>query len=84
MMGQERRNPCMGRVAEDPEGQRKCILQHAEVPDAIVPAVEAELLFARMCVCGPDDWCVLGVLKHSPDLNLAIEWERRLFHTSGP
>ncbi|KAJ1213745.1 hypothetical protein NDU88_001376 [Pleurodeles waltl] len=36
MMGQERQNPCMGRVAGDPEGQRKCILQCAEVPDAIV------------------------------------------------
>ncbi|KAJ1127406.1 hypothetical protein NDU88_005808 [Pleurodeles waltl] len=37
MMGQECRNPCMGKVAGDPEGQRKCILKHAEVPDAIVP-----------------------------------------------
>ncbi|KAJ1139380.1 hypothetical protein NDU88_005753 [Pleurodeles waltl] len=33
---------CMGRVAGDPEGQQKYILQHAEVSDAIVPAVEAE------------------------------------------
>ncbi|KAJ1199974.1 hypothetical protein NDU88_003805 [Pleurodeles waltl] len=39
----------MGRVAGDPEGQRKCILQRAEVPDAIVP-VEAEYLFTRMAL----------------------------------
>ncbi|KAJ1156020.1 hypothetical protein NDU88_008745 [Pleurodeles waltl] len=42
MMGQERRNLCGGRAVGDSEGRRKCILQRAEVPDAIVPAMEAE------------------------------------------
>ncbi|KAJ1142644.1 hypothetical protein NDU88_008957 [Pleurodeles waltl] len=32
----------MGRVAGDPEGQRRCILQPAEAPDANAPAEEAE------------------------------------------
>ncbi|KAJ1197298.1 hypothetical protein NDU88_001160 [Pleurodeles waltl] len=31
-----------GGVVGDLEGWRKCILQHAEVPDTIMPAVEAE------------------------------------------
>ncbi|KAJ1199020.1 hypothetical protein NDU88_002858 [Pleurodeles waltl] len=39
---QECRNHCGGRVVGDSEGQRKCVLLRAELPDAIMPAVEAE------------------------------------------
>ncbi|KAJ1098798.1 hypothetical protein NDU88_003905 [Pleurodeles waltl] len=42
MMGQKGRNPCGGRVVGDSARQRKCVLQRAEVPDTIVPAMEAK------------------------------------------
>ncbi|KAJ1089985.1 hypothetical protein NDU88_003125 [Pleurodeles waltl] len=70
MMGQERRNPCGGRVAGDSEGQRKCIFQRAEVPDAIVLAVKAKKQLDQELTQQED---VLAALQRQVDYGDASE-----------
>ncbi|KAJ1187278.1 hypothetical protein NDU88_004056 [Pleurodeles waltl] len=64
-----------------------CLQSDMDTLKALVAILEAKThkleVRVKDCVCGPDNWRVVGVSERSPDLNLAIEQERRLLPTSG-